>query len=181
MNLQLLQSVKAFRAAIRKHRDQKGDDRCWLDDYFVWSVLGDTPLEPTAFSYEEGMQRCRDFFVHRRAATLDPTPSEAIIDPTQWDTDLASMTDAELTTEIERISTAITAHRDITNRQRTLEDDRALYAILPEKILADFRLPPENEFLGETKPNAGCPAFWKSHNTCRCAEHSLHRWGPCCK
>jgi hypothetical protein len=30
-----------LRAAIRKHRDQHGDDRCWLDDQELYKVLGD--------------------------------------------------------------------------------------------------------------------------------------------
>ncbi len=29
-----------LRNAIRRHRDQKGDDNCWLDDYeYLYSVL----------------------------------------------------------------------------------------------------------------------------------------------
>lgn len=63
----------------------------------------------------------------------------------------------------------------------TADDDRALYAILPEKMPADLRLPPEDHFLGETKsPDAGCPAFWRSHDGCG-PECNLHQWGPCKK
>jgi hypothetical protein len=33
-------------SAIRTHRDQRGDDRCWLDDHALYSVLDDAP-EPS--------------------------------------------------------------------------------------------------------------------------------------
>lgn len=31
--------------AIRHHRDQRGDDRCWLDDQELYAVLGEGPAE----------------------------------------------------------------------------------------------------------------------------------------
>lgn len=34
--------IAELEAAIRKHRDQRGDDRCWLDDLDLYAVLGDT-------------------------------------------------------------------------------------------------------------------------------------------
>lgn len=56
---------------------------------------------------------------------------------------------------------AIRAHRDARG------DDRLPYAVLPEKIPCDFRLPPEAEFLGEAiAPHAGRPSFWRSHSAC---------------
>jgi len=33
-----------LRDAIKKHRDQRGDDRCWLDDRELYAVLGDGDL-----------------------------------------------------------------------------------------------------------------------------------------
>jgi hypothetical protein len=33
--------VEKLEAAIRKHRDQRGDDRCWLDDMELYAVIGD--------------------------------------------------------------------------------------------------------------------------------------------
>jgi hypothetical protein len=91
------------------------------------------------------------------------------------------MTREELALEHARLGAAILRHRDIADRPRTADDDRALYAVLPEKLPADFRLPPEDEFLGEAKaPHAGCPSFWRSHAACPAA-HDLHRWGPCGK
>lgn len=59
--------LEALRAAIRNHRDQKGDDRCWIDDYSVWGLLNDTPAEPRALpNYETMMKKCSAFYEYRR-------------------------------------------------------------------------------------------------------------------
>jgi hypothetical protein len=34
--------IDELEAAIRKHRDERGDDRCWLDDVDLYTILGDT-------------------------------------------------------------------------------------------------------------------------------------------
>lgn len=166
-----------MREAIRAHRDARGDDRCWLDDYVVWAKLADTPPEPeNPPPYEEAMKNCRDYFNLRRG---DKAPANVRM-PENPDGDLENMPPEELARETEKLRAAIRAHRDITGRPRTIEDDRALYAALPEKTEADFRLPPEPDFLGERKaPHAGCPSFWRSHGNCPARRHDLHRWGPC--
>ena len=56
--------VEPYRAAIRRHRDYRGDDRCHLDDGELYSVLpeGDTrPARDTAVTLEncERFIRCR--------------------------------------------------------------------------------------------------------------------------
>lgn len=182
-NSELLHAIKVRRDYLRWHRDQRMDDRCWIDDLGLWEFLSDTPPhEGKAPSFEEGMHLCREFYVHRRAETPDATPAHALIDPSHWDLDLQSMHHAELVAELHKIQNTIQAHRDIQGRKRTLEDDRAVYALLPEKLPADFRLPPEPDFLGEAKaPRAGCPSFWRSHGSCGTEKHDLHRWGPCKK
>lgn len=178
-----VQNIIQCRNAIRTHRDARGDDRCWLDDYFVWNMIDGTPAPPTGTPpFHEGMQTCRAFFQFRNAATADPMPLNAISDPARWDEDLMDMDDAGLTKELTRLQDAIRAHRDIGDRPRTADDDRDLYAVLPEKIPCDFRLPPEKDFLGEAKaPNAGCPSFWRSHAACPASCHDFTRWGPCKK
>ena len=35
----LREEVVKLRAAIRQHRDEKGNDRCWLDDSRLYQVL----------------------------------------------------------------------------------------------------------------------------------------------
>ncbi len=175
--------IRKRRSIIRWHRDQKGDDRCFLDDYRVWAMHGALPHFPGQMSSEAGMVKCREFYLYRRAELADPIPVDAITNPSLWDADIETMNYNEAFQELEWIMLMIGQHYInplIPKRVRTLEDDRKLYAALPEKMPADFRLPPEEEFLGEAKPQVGCPAFWKSHVSCgkRC---DLHKWGPCGK
>jgi hypothetical protein len=166
--------ILRLRAAIRWHRDQKGDDRCWLDDFRVWACVEGSPAQPLRVP-DDAMAQCRAFFLHRNAAAPDIPPPDAGV---PGDDDIDDMTPAHLAAELARVQAAVRAHRDIA-RPRTAGDDRALYAVLPEKIPADFRLPPEGEFLGEARaPHAGCPSFWRSHGACAGA-HDFSRWGPC--
>lgn len=178
---ELREAMRERRRVIREHRDMRGDDRCWLDDYVVWAMLDDSPPAPSALpAFEAGMEKCRQFFRDRNAEAADPAPTGAIVDPARWDDDLQNTTPAQLLDELVRVQEAIRRHRDIAGRPRTAEDDRALYGVLPEKVPADFRLPPEEAFLGEARsPQAGCPAFWRSHSACATSRHNLHRWGPC--
>lgn len=176
---ELQEAILERRAAIRAHRDAKGDDRCWLDDHAVWAFVDAAPADLTVPpAFEEGMRRCREFYQHRRAETPDaplaPAPQGIP------DADLGRMLQADLVACLIALQAAIRAHANIKDRPRTLDDDRALYSVLPDKIPADFRLPPENDFLGEGKaPRAGCPSFWRSHQGCGMEKHDLHKWGPC--
>ncbi len=173
--------ILRLRNAIRYHRDQKGDDRCWLDDDWLWSLLpGGAEPPKTLPSYEEMMSRCGAFYRDRRADQADLIPVDAQIDFAIWDQDLEHASDDVLEQVLTKLRMAIQQHRDIESKPRTLEDDRVLYRVLPEKLTADFRLPAVAEFLGDAKAGAGCPAFWKSHQACPCKEHDTHRWGPCC-
>ena len=173
--------IIALRTAIRTHRDQIGDNRCWLDDYLLWKTLADSPAEPLALpSKAEMMKLCRDYYELRRADSLDEVPANAILDKSFWDTDLSGMVESDLAAQVNKLESAIRTHRDLGNRRRTIADDRALYAVLPEKLSADFRLPPEDHFLVSQTPNSGCPNFWNSHQSCACKQHDLHKWGPCC-
>lgn len=178
---QLIDEIKAIRNEIRYHRDQKGDDRCWVDDVRLWTLLPDASPKPTALPpFEEMMKRCGAFYRNRRADLPDIVPPDAIQNPAEWDNDLGSMGEEILKKELDKLLQAIKLHRDISGRERTLDDDRALYRVLPEKRTADFRLPAEADFLGEARaPKAGCPSFWRSHKTCPSDHHDIHRWGPC--
>src|SRR3989344_3813621 len=135
----MIDQIKELRKVIRYHRDQIGDDRCWVDDYKVWNTLPDT----------------------KQVLRL-PTNAEG------------------LRSELGKLESAIRKHSYIVYRERTLEDDKELYSVLPEKIPADFRLPCEEDFLGTVRTDAGCPQFWNSHQNCP-GEHDLHQWGPCRK
>lgn len=62
------ETIARLTSAIRKHRDAKGDDRCWLDDYQLYSVLPeggghDSSLPPE----DEFLESCRRFWAQRQA------------------------------------------------------------------------------------------------------------------
>ena len=171
--------IKKLRSVIREHRDQKGDDRCWIDDYMVWNELPETKKKIHLPTYDEGMERCRKFYENRNSDHVDEMPKEAICDQTRWDEDLSGMNYQQLIGELFKLEDAIKKHYQITGRERTFHDDQELYDVLPEKIPADFRLPCKEEFLGTAKPGAGCPNFWRSHQYCETEKHDLHEWGPC--
>ena len=177
----LREKLRDGRARIRQHRDQVGDDRCWLDDFIVWAFLGDSGGVLSVLPlFHEAMDQCRMFYLHRKALECDPISADAILEKEKWDEDIATLSIDELCVCIVRLKNTIRTHRDVTGRPRTLDDDRALYAILPEKMPADFRLPSEAEFLGEARaPKAGCPSFWSSHAHCSREVHDFHKWGPC--
>ena len=178
---EVVQKIRECRNAIRYHRDQIDDDRCFLDDFIVWSQLPNSREIPTLLLEEgDAMRLCEIFYAHRRADIADPLPRDAITDPLRWDDDLLDAPLVVLLDKLFMLNQAIRVHRDIFNRYRTVDDDRALYAILPEKLPADFRLPSEAEFLGAARaPYAGCFSFWCSHVMCRTSRHDFHGWGPC--
>ncbi|MDO8495257.1 MAG: hypothetical protein Q7S32_01865 [bacterium] len=179
---ELLVAIKERREALRYSRDQRGDDRCFLDDYKIWAFVEDTPRFSAYFLNSMPMQvkmsLCVMFYEFCRTEEPDPVSPDAILDSARWNEDIGSMFWEELLGELIKIQQAIVKHRDILDRPRTAQDYRDLYSVLPEKVPADFRLPPREEFLGRAKNGAGCPQFWESHEACLhfC---DLHQWGPC--
>lgn len=178
--MNMLPQILEMRSAIRSHRGQKGDDRCWLDDHAVYNTVPSIREKVHLPTYDEGMRKCRLFYKNRNAVSADPVPSDAILNSVEWDDDLREMNAEDLRNEHTKLETAILKHYNIPHDKKTIEYDRELYSILPEKIPADFRLPCEEDFLGTKKTDAGCPQFWKSHQRCS-GEHNLHQWGPCKK
>lgn len=64
---ELKSEIIRLRAAIRKHRDEKAHDRCWLDDQELYQTLpeadpGDLALPPK----EEFIENCHRYWEHRR-------------------------------------------------------------------------------------------------------------------
>lgn len=47
--------------AIKKHRDAKGNDRCWENDLELYKVLGEPALEHIMPSREEFTRQCREY------------------------------------------------------------------------------------------------------------------------
>jgi hypothetical protein len=180
-HFQLVEAILERRAAVRYLRDQKGDDRCFLDYYLIWDFVVSSPRMPR-FGIEDGMERCKFFYEHCRAASVDKISQGDTCEIKRWDANLRFLSRDELMEELAMVQRAIVRHRDaeiLEYRPRTCDHDRALCgAVLPELEPCDFRLPVPEKFLISTTPTSGCPAFWQSHaacgNTC-----NLHQWGKC--
>lgn len=184
----LLMRIAAIRRAIRYDRDQVLDDRCHVDIYQVFAFIGvraPRKLPPT----KEMLERCRLYFEKtQRPGDPRPAPRGAILDPAHWDDDLEAHAHdpAWLMAELFRIGLVIMRLHQIWRSRNphylNWREYQRLYALLPEGLPADTRLPPEDEFLGEARaPHAGCPAYVRSHEGCapevRCA---LTTWGARC-
>lgn len=57
--------VKELEVAIRLHRDQKGDDRCWMDDANLYMILPEGYSPPTMDTAVE-LYNCEKFIASRR-------------------------------------------------------------------------------------------------------------------
>ena len=72
--------VNELEAAIRKHRDERGDDRCWMDDLELYDHLpegvgnADLRLAPP----EEQLANCRKFVECRHHGTEYRSPEREI-------------------------------------------------------------------------------------------------------
>ena len=64
--------IKELEQAIINHRDQKGDDRCWLDDKELYSVLNE-PIPDTAGilpSKEVFLGNCERYYQCRKKSEI---------------------------------------------------------------------------------------------------------------
>lgn len=185
----LAYAIYRAREVIRYHRDQRGDDRCWLDDLVLWARIG--VERPRKLPGRREMERqCALFFVLRQRPGEPRHPRRgAIRDPARWNDDLArhGYHRRWLAREASRILAGIMRHYvDSLARPLTWRDDERLYALLPEGLWPDTRLGPESQFLrseglrrGEQK---SCPRYWKSHQGCPASKGcTLTQWGPCGK
>lgn len=73
----LKEKVLKLRNAIRKHRDQRGDDRCWMDDLELYGVLpeGVANTDLSLLSDEQFKRNC-DLFIKNRQC---PAPQDAVM------------------------------------------------------------------------------------------------------
>lgn len=60
----LIAEVELLQAAIRTHRDQRGDDRCWLDDDTLYAVLPEGYTPPARDACVE-LADCEKFIATR--------------------------------------------------------------------------------------------------------------------
>jgi len=70
--------LEQLRAAIRAHRDTRGDDRCWRDDATLYAVLPEGYTPPATDTAVE-LERCRQFIASRQhPATVYVSPQRRI-------------------------------------------------------------------------------------------------------
>ena len=62
----LREEIAELHAAIAKHRDQKADDRCWMDDQELYKVLGDGNLGDCRVGDQSEMLRNCQRFIEKR-------------------------------------------------------------------------------------------------------------------
>ena len=68
---QLIDEVMNLRNGIRKHRDQKGDDNCWLDDFALYGLLPEKiKADPQLPDKELMMVNCSRYYDCRKAGKL---------------------------------------------------------------------------------------------------------------
>lgn len=73
----LKDKILKLRNAIREHRDQRGDDRCWMDDVELYKTLpeGVADADISLLSDEQFRRNC-DLFIKNRKC---PVPQGAVI------------------------------------------------------------------------------------------------------
>jgi hypothetical protein len=77
-SISLSRRILELENAIRKHRDQRGDDRCWMDDNDLYSVLPegkdnhDTRLPPA----DVMLENCKRFIRCRHNPSEEPYMSD---------------------------------------------------------------------------------------------------------
>lgn len=64
---ELKQEILKLRSAIRKHRNEKGHDRCWLDDNELYMVLPEKESADTKLpTWQEFSAECKKFYETRQ-------------------------------------------------------------------------------------------------------------------
>lgn len=70
--------IRQLEAAIRHHRDQRGDDRCWMDDEALYSFLPEGFIPPERDTAVE-LENCKRFIACRQnPATVYVSPEREI-------------------------------------------------------------------------------------------------------
>ena len=69
---ELQDEIMKLRGGIRKHRDQKGDDNCWLDDqFYLYGLLPENMgADPQLPDKELMMVNCSRYYDCRKAGKL---------------------------------------------------------------------------------------------------------------
>lgn len=62
--------------AIKKHHDQKSDDRCWMDDQELYAAAGLEPGDNTISDPDAMLENCKRFIACRMSKGKWPTYQE---------------------------------------------------------------------------------------------------------
>lgn len=123
--------LRAYRNAIRHHRDQRDDDRCWVDDHLLYHVVLGLPDLSELPDKAEWMRRCGLFHGRRSpgpfVAPHPPSPIHG--DP---DRDLETMGADTLEAMLKHLVMTVLEHH-ARGEQKSWSDDIALYLVLPER------------------------------------------------
>lgn len=126
--------VVEYRSAIRWHRDQAGKDRCWIDDWYIFSVVLDIAPPPKFPSFERLTGYCEAFLRLRRG---NDKPKERRPMPLDPDSDLDRAGFWDLLGELSRVLSLTWDYYQIEHHRRKAKDVEKLYSALPEDIPAD--------------------------------------------
>lgn len=119
--------VERLKAAIREHRDQRGDNRCWLDDLNLYTALGEGTSDPWITELptcSEFLQSCRRYWQQRQAPECRMAEDA-----------LGEMTIAQLEAECKRLTLLNEdKHRHIQAYCKAADEDRAVIGRLTMEI-----------------------------------------------
>lgn len=110
----LRRRVAELEAAIRTHRDQRGDDRCWMDDETLYRVLPEGYSPPERDSAVE-LERCKQYIECRHNPGTEYVSPQRRIE--ELETEVCSAAGsisrmagrtAELEAEVERLRAELT-------------------------------------------------------------------------
>lgn len=68
---------RALKDAIRLHRDERGNDRCWLDDDRLYAVLGEGTGDRALPCKSEFLSNCARYWEQRQPAAATPEQAPA--------------------------------------------------------------------------------------------------------
>lgn len=147
--------IIAIRAAIRYHRGQISDFRCWVDDLRLYEITGlADPQERTVPSTERFLQRCEAYWelrqrpaeIGRGSASLNSESAPLSI-PQYSNQDLDQLSPHELAETLNSLIAVVSDHCAAGFLGRTHTDDEKLYAVLPEQTEWSSALPARHVFL----------------------------------
>jgi hypothetical protein len=153
--LQPKDQIIALRAAIRYHRGQVSDFRCWVDDIRIYEAAGLLDQKSRAVpAPAEFLQRCSAFWDNRqRPAEVGngspATNSEgaALRLPDYSDADLETLSNSQIEDLLAQMKDAVSYHYGRGYLLRDHADDQRLYSLLPENELWTSALPARDVFL----------------------------------